>query len=242
MPPPLIGVLGGMGPLATVDFLHKLVEECPASRDQEHVPVLAWNVPQIADRQQALAGTGASPLPALLAGIRVLETAGATRIAIPCNTAHHWFDALQAASGVPMLHIADASLRLLPREARKVGILATRGTLRAGIYRTRFAQAGIEPVLNSDDEIEKLFVPGCYAVKRNALEEGGRLLEEAAEHLLDRGATHLLLACTEVPVALAAIGSPLLDLSVDTNRALARACVAYWAAERRSAEAVGGAD
>ena len=109
---PLLGVLGGMGPLATVDFMHKLVQEMPAAIDQEHVPVVAWNVAQIPDRQKFLAGTGESPLPAMLEGLQRLVAAGATRIVIPCNTAHNWFDALAAESSVPLIHIVDATLNV----------------------------------------------------------------------------------------------------------------------------------
>jgi len=234
--PPLIGVLGGMGPLATVDFLHKLVEEMPAAVDQDHVPVLAWNVAQIPDRQQALAGTGESPLPALVDGIRRLAGAGATRIVIPCNTAHHWFDELAAASPVPLIHIVDATLAVLESgngPSGTVGLIATRGALASGLYQRRFEQAGIAYLENTDDELETLFTPGCYAVKRGEVEAGGRLLEAAADALVARGAKRLILACTEVPLALERIGSRHLPISVDTNRALARACVSYWQQARR---------
>ena len=229
---PLVGVLGGMGPLATVDFLHKLIQEMPAAIDQDHVPVLAWNVAQIPDRQQALAGTGESPLPALVDGIKRLAGAGVTRIVIPCNTAHHWFDQLDAASPVPLIHIADATLAALAGDKENdsgvVGLIATRGTLVSGLYQQRFAAAGIDYLLNTDDELDTLFTPGCYAVKRGDIEAGGRLLEAAAQALIDRGARRLVLACTEVPLALERIGSRLLPFCIDTNRALAQACVAYW--------------
>src|SRR5690606_23936695 len=86
----LIGVLGGMGPLATVDFMQKLVAATPASRDQEHVPALISAIPQIPDRTRAFQGHGASPLPAMLACARRLEAAGAGVIVMPCNTAHIW--------------------------------------------------------------------------------------------------------------------------------------------------------
>jgi aspartate racemase len=224
-----------MGPLATVDFLHKLIEACPAALDQDHVPVLAWSIPQIPDRQRALAGTGESPLPALQAGVRLLEAAGATRIAIPCNTAHHWFDELQAVTPLPFFHIADASVDRLGEAHRRVGILATRGTTDTGLYQRRLSARGIESLLSTQDEIDTLFTPGCYAVKRGELERGGRLLETAARRLLDRGATQLLLACTEVPMALASIASPLQTIGIDTNRALARACVDYWLNARTTA-------
>ena len=234
---PLVGVLGCMGPLATVDFLHKLIQEMPAVVDQDHVPVLAWNVAQIPDRQQALAGTGESPLPALVDGIKRLAGAGVTRIVIPCNTAHHWFDQLAAASPVPLIHIADATLALLTKDKENdranghsgaVGLIATRGTLVSRLYQQRFAAAGIDYLVSTDDELDTLFTPGCYAVKRGDVEAGGRLLEAAAQALIDRGAGRLVLACTEVPLALERIGSHLLPLCIDTNRALARACVEYW--------------
>ena len=228
---PLIGVLGGMGPLATVDFLHKLIEETPATRDQEHIPTVTWNVPQIPDRQDALAGTGPSPLSAMLDGIARLNGAGATRIVITCNTAHHWFAALAAASAAPLIHIVDATLAQIavrPIDAPPLGLIASRGLLASGLYQERFATAGIRVIVNTDEELDTLFTPGCYAVKRNALGEGGRLLDAAAQRLVDRGATQLVLACTEVPIALAHIGSPYRNIAIDTNRALARACVAYW--------------
>ncbi len=225
---PLIGVLGGMGPLATVDFLHKLVTSTPAMRDQDHVPTVVWNVPQIPDRQKALAGLGPTPLPAMLEGIERLNAAGATRIIIPCNTAHIWFNDLQAASAAPILHIADATIAALPADSGKVGLIATRGTLDAGLYQSRFQSNGIDFIVQSDSEIEDLFVPGCYAIKENDLRRGGVLLETGARRLIDRGAERLVLACTEVPIGLSAIASDLLPVCIDPAQALADACIRYW--------------
>src|SRR4051812_14632246 len=102
----VLGVLGGMGPLATVDFLKKLIEETPATRDQDHVPVVVYSVPQIPDRPGAILEATESPLPAMLEGVRVLKGAGAAALAIACNTAHYWYDELSA-EGVPVVHIAD---------------------------------------------------------------------------------------------------------------------------------------
>lgn len=229
--PPLIGVLGGMGPLATVDFLGKLIAVSTAVRDQDHVATVTWNVPQIPDRQAALAGTGPSPLPALHDGIRRLAAAGATRIAIPCNTAHLWFDDIAAASPVPLIHIAEATLTALARvvePGKTIGLIATRGLSASGLYQRRLRAAGYGVEVSTEAELDELFTPGCYAVKRNEVRAGARLLEAAAQRLLDRGAHHLVLACTEVPLAFEAIGSPLLERSTDTNRALAQACLDHW--------------
>lgn len=228
----MIGVLGGMGPLATLDFLQKLLVATPAGSDQEHAPTVVWNVPQIPDRQKALAGTGESPLPALLEGIARLNAAGATRIVIPCNTAHLWFDDLAQASQAPLIHIVDATLAKLATgndaAAAPVGLIATRGALKAGLYQSRFVAQGVPFLLNTDAELDELFTPGCYAIKKNQLERGGALLERAGRCLVERGARRLVLACTEVPVGLAHVSSDLLAISVDSTQALADACVSYW--------------
>lgn len=197
------------------------------------MPVVVWNVPQIPDRQQALAGSGLSPLPAMCAGIDRLVAAGVTRIAIPCNTAHLWFDELAAHSALPIIHIVDATLRELGGGNSTVGLIATRATQAAGLYQRHFAAAGIACLYATEAELETLFTPGCYAVKSGAVEAGGRLLEALGDVLLARGAERLVLACTEVPIALARIASRHLPLSVNTNRAFARACVDYWRQARR---------
>nr|WP_318383286.1 amino acid racemase [uncultured Enterobacter sp.] len=229
MTPFLLGVLGGMGPLATVDFMGKLLEATPAQNDQQHLPVVAWNVPQIADRQKALAGTGPSPLPQLLNGIEKLNAVGASHIVIPCNTAHHWFAELSAASAAPLLHIVDATLaRIQPGSVERVGVIATQGTLEAGWFQQGLRRLGITAVLPEAHELEQLFVPGCYAVKRGALREGGELLSLQAQSLVERGAQTLILACTEVPVALRAVDSPFLAHAIDPATALAERCSALW--------------
>ncbi|MDB5874548.1 MAG: aspartate racemase, partial [Ramlibacter sp.] len=101
-----IGVFGGMGPSATVDFMDKLVQLTPAKRDQEHLPVIVASLPHIPDRSRSILGTGPDPLPQLLKGIDFLNTAGVGVIAIPCNSSHHWYGQMVAKSGVPILHIA----------------------------------------------------------------------------------------------------------------------------------------
>jgi aspartate racemase len=229
--PPLIGVLGGMGPLATVDFLHKIVTSTPATCDQDHLPLLVWNVPQIPDRQKSLAGTGESPLPAMLQGIQRLNDGGATRIAIPCNTAHLWSSELAAASLAPLIHIVDAAIAAVELHGTKgapVGIVATRGTLAGNLYQDRLSARNIPYLINTDDEIDSLFTPGCYSIKQNRLDHGGTLLESAARQLVRRGAQTLILACTEVPVGLSRVHSDLLPICVDPTQALADACIDYW--------------
>jgi aspartate racemase len=226
----LVGILGGMGPLATVDLMAKIIANTPAGRDQDHVPVVAWNVPQVPDRQRALAGDGPSPLPAMLEGIARLNDAGASCIAIACNTAHHWYDELQAQSDAPILHIARITLDALRRDgaAGPVGLIATEGTIAARLYQDLLEPAGMRCLTPDADQMASLFVPCCYAIKRGEVEAGGRLLEAAAQALVARGASRLVLACTEVPVGLERVDSALLPLCVDPTLALAQACIAHW--------------
>ena len=108
------------------------------------------------------------------------------------------------------------------------GLIATRGLLACGMYQQRFADAGFDCLVPSDDEVERLFTPGCYAVKAGDVEAGAQLLEAVGDALLERGATHLILGCTEVPLAYERIRSVHLPLCVDTNRALAGACIDAW--------------
>lgn len=185
------------------------------------------------DRQKALAGSGPSPLPQLIHGIEQLNQAGASHIAIPCNTAHHWYDALSQVSEAPILHIVDATLAALAQQAeqpQRVGIIATQGTLEAGWYQHKLAAQGMAVIEPTAEELARWFVPGCYAVKRGALEEGGELLVRQANALFARGAQKLILACTEVPVALAAVKAPFADLTFDPAQALAERCSQLWQA------------
>jgi aspartate racemase len=226
----LIGILGGMGPLATADLMRKIILATPAARDQDHVPMVIWSVPQVPDRQKALALQGPSPLPAMEEGIAQLNRAGASRIAIACNTAHHWHAELQRKSAAPIFHIARLTLAALEREGlhEPVGLIGTHGTIAARLYQDLLEPAGIPCLVNDAQEMDALFVPGCYAIKRGELDHGGDLLERAARVLIARGAKRLILACTEVPVGLEHLRSDLLPLCIDPTLELARACIAHW--------------
>lgn len=227
---PLLGVLGGMGPLAAADFLKKLVEETPAQRDQEHIPYIAWGVPQIPDRPPAITGNGESPLPQMLEGVLQLRRAGATAIAIACNTAHHWHAELEREGGLPILHIADAVCSEL--EARgirggRVGLISTEGTVRAGFYQQRFSACGLEFLPSRREDQDRLVLPAIAAVKANDLPLAHRLAITAVSRLRDDGAQAVVLACTETPVAIDHAPHPVAAHCIDATRALARACVAW---------------
>ena len=227
--PRLVGILGGMGPMATVDFLRKLVEMTPAACDQEHVPVLVHSVPQIPDRSSCIEGHGPSPLPALLAGLHRLTGAGAEIIAMPCNTAHYWYDQLRGSSGIEVLHIVDAAADALARSGvpdGPVGLLATTGTLLADIYGRRLAGRGYDLLLPGPRRQEELVMAGIRAVKAGRVPQARRLLRSAVADLAAAGAKAVILGCTEIPLALDRTDRRGEVVLVDATAALAEACIA----------------
>lgn len=224
----MLGVLGGMGPLASAQFMLRLTLLTPATRDQDHIPAILWSDPRVPDRTAARIAGGEDPLPALLRGIRGLEAAGATAIAIPCNTAHGWFDAMQAATALPILHIVDAAeaeLRRLGVTPGPIGLMGTAGTLAMRLYQGRLDARGWTCLTPTAEEMDRLVTPGIAEVKANNVAAAYAPLAEAARLLVERGASAVVLGCTEIPLGIAA--GPALPFPVcDTIDGLARAAIA----------------
>lgn len=225
----LVGVLGGMGPLATIDFMRKVLDATPAACDQDHVPMIVSCLPQIPDRTAAFRGAGESPLEAIVACGRRLTSAGADLIVMPCNTAHLWFDAVQEQLQRPMLHLVDAALRealTLAGPGARLGLLATDATMASGLYINRRLPGAAAPawLLPTAGEMLTQVMPGIEAVKAGQLDAGREHLAAAARALRQRGADVLVLGCTEIPLVLdaEACGLPV----VDATAALAREVVA----------------
>lgn len=232
-----VGVLGGMGPLATADFMRKVIELTPAEKDPDHIPLIVSSYPQIPDRVgPILRGATPSPLAALRRERQFLEAAGAKLIVMPCNTAHYWYDDLLSDAAVPFLHIVDAAAEALvdgglPRGSA-VGVVATKATLQAGMFQQRLKARGYDPVIPTDGDLDRWTVPGIAKVKANRLTEAEALFRPAIETLLAAGAARVILACTEVPIAFPNGDVLLRESCVDATEALARATVA-WALDRR---------
>lgn len=225
----VLGVLGGMGPLASAQFMLRLTLLTPALRDQDHIPTILWSDPRVPDRTAARLAGGEDPLPALLRGIGGLEAAGARAIAIPCNTAHGWFEPMQAATGLPILHIVDAAaaeLRRLGVPGGRIGVMGTAGTLAMRLYQDRLEALGYECLVPEPAEMDALVTPSIALVKANRLAESHEGAARAARSLAARGARAVVLGCTELPLA-AAAGPPLPFPVADTIDALARAAIAW---------------
>jgi aspartate racemase len=224
----LIGILGGMGPLATVDFMERVIQltsTAGAQRDQQHLPLLVANLPHIPDRSEAMLGVGEDPLPALLDGIDLLNRNGVELIAVPCNSAHHWYDAMLARSGAPILHIAQTCVAAMPPGTRRAAVLATGGTFHSGLYQRILAARDIEPVVSDEGTQHKLDT--CiHAVKAGDLVRAAEYLSAALRDFEALGAEAAVMGCTEIPLAARHLKSPAMTL-VDSTLELARATVSY---------------
>lgn len=222
----IIGVLGGLGPWATLDLFEKILRVTPATRDQDHLRILIDNNPKIPDRTPAILGRGEDPTPALIATARNLERAGASFLVIPCNTAHAFYEPIQAAVSIPILHIMDEVAAVARAEIphlRTVGVLATIGTIRAQLYQRSFERHGVTVLLPPPPD-QAIVDRAIYQVK--AAEMGDEVtgpLAGVAKRLTDAGAQALILGCTELPFVLKGphVQLPLLD----SNLVLARAAV-----------------
>jgi len=225
-----IGVLGGMGPDATVDFMAKVLKFTSAARDQDHVRMLVDNNPAVPDRQLALTGDGEDPGTALVAMAKGLESQGADFLVMPCNTAHAWVQTIRNAVGIPLVSIIDETV-IACSCFDTVGLLSTAGCLESRVYQDGLESAGKQLVLPTADELGEL-MELVYGVK------GGDTGEVAfagmaaiAQAMIDRGASAIIAGCTEIPLILdpSRLGVPVI-MSTDV---LAKATVAIARGERK---------
>jgi aspartate racemase len=227
----ILGVLGGMGPLASAQFMLRLTLLTPASRDQEHIPAVLWSDPRVPDRTRGKLAGGDDPLPWLLRGINGLRQAGCGAIAIPCNTAHGWLAPMTDAAGVPILHIVDAAatdLRRLGVGRGTIGLMGTQATLAMRLYQERLAGQGWDCLTPDQDQMDRLVTPAIALVKANRVAEAFAPLAEVVNDLAARGASAIVLGCTEIPLGIQAGPATALHAPVvDTIDALARAAIAW---------------
>ena len=225
-----IGIIGGMGPLATADLFEKIVGHTKAACDQEHLHVVIDSNTNIPDRTAALLHGGADPLLELTGSARRLEAMGADVLIMPCNTAHNYYDGISAAVSVPVLHMVRLTAQaLVERGVKKAGLLATDGTVRTGIYQKSFAGSGVE-LLTPDEAGQRAVMEMIYqGVKAGDMGFDARPARQAMERLLAAGAEVLILGCTELPLAVKLYG---IDLpAVDPTLELALAAIRFAGGE-----------
>jgi aspartate racemase len=234
---PLIGVMGGMGPLATADFMRRLALLAPAKVDQDHCRVLAYSNSKIPDRSAAILGNGLSPLKSLLDGVAFFERSGADVIVMPCNTAHYWLDELVASTKVPFISIFDAirrDLALHNIRSGAVGLLGTAGTIKSGMFQRDLIASGFAVIEPTPVEMDELIEPAIRAVKGSQIEAARPRVHAALQALAARGAAAVVLGCTELPLAVDATEQECEALIIESTQSLAEACIAWTLEQART--------
>lgn len=198
----MVGVLGGLGPEATVDFMARVLALTPAESDQDHLHMLVDQNPGVPNRQEAVLRGGEDPSPAIVAMAKRLEAAGCDFLLMPCNTAHAWEDDIRAATSIPFLSIVDATVAAIPEGISKVGLMTTPAGLATNCYQSALAERGIETIEHDATEVEAL-MGLVYSIKIGETGASvGDAMRELAEYLIDRGAELIIFGCTEIPIVL----------------------------------------
>ena len=228
MPEKVVGILGGMGPEATVDFFAKVIALTPAKRDQDHLRIIIDNNPKIPDRTEAILTNDKSLFPILVETAKNLERAGVDFIVIPCNSAHYFYEDLVREISIPILHmireVVHAVKAYLP-ECKKVGLISTTGTVACNLYQKELLKVGVE-VIVSDPQSQAKVMDAILRIKAGREKEKARKeLTEAANLLIERKAEALILGCTEVPLVITAGDFPV--PMFDSTRILAEATVKF---------------
>ncbi|MEJ8862216.1 amino acid racemase [Pseudomonas jessenii] len=207
-PPFKLGIVGGVGPAATVDFMGKVVAHTPAGRDQEHIKMVVEQNPQIPDRTANLLYDETDPTMAMYATCKRLESAGANAIAIPCNTAHAFVERIQAHLRVPIVNMLTETVEAIVQRygaGKTVGLLATSGTIKSQVYHEAARRVGLQIIAPGVDYqalvMESIY--GDHGIKAGFTEGICKdQLLTAVEHLCELGADVLILGCTELPLVL----------------------------------------
>jgi aspartate racemase len=230
----VVGILGGMGPLATAAFHRSLVLATSAAGDQDHLHVLVDSDPSIPDRTAFLLGQGDDPRPAIARAARRLVDAGAEVLVMPCNTANVFRGDIELAAGVPVVPWLDIAVEAAVghrSEPQVIGLLATTGSIRAGVFQRLLADRGVEVIVPDKeaqrDVMDAVYGPGGVKGAGRVGPPNRRRLLSAGARLTDRGAELLLLGCTELPLAVGADDpdwpAPAVDPATEVARYVVRA-------------------
>jgi aspartate racemase len=224
----VIGILGGMGPEATLDLYRDIINLTPAKRDQDHIQVLIYSNPKIPDRTKGIEGTGDSPVPSLIESARILEKGGAGIIAMPCNAAHHFLTEIQRGISIPILDMIEEAcqrLRVQFPGSKSAGLIASDGTVVSGIYAKALAKRRMDVLVPGEADQQRVQA-AIDQVKLGIHDRATReTFQSVGLRLAEAGAEPIILGCTEVPLAFNAdeVRYPTLN----PTRILAEAAVAW---------------
>lgn len=217
-----IGILGGMGPMATADLFAKIVSLTQAQCDNDHIRIYIDSNSKIPDRTEAILYGGESPLPYMLDSAKKLEQMGADCLIMPCNTAHYFYDKLAGAVSIPFLHLIDSAAEAVP-QGRRPGLLATSATVKTGLYAKALEKRGFELIV-PDEEHQFLYMAAITDVKAGRVPDEGSF-HLLLEHLKEKGADIFIMGCTEIPLAFEWLG--ITEPAIDATEELAKAAIGF---------------
>jgi len=224
-----IGILGGMGPEATAYFYELIINQTRADTDQEHIKAIIYSNPEIPPRTDAILGKGPSPTPLIVEGFQRLKEAGADFVVMPCVTAHYFYQEVRDQVDIPFISLLDESVKWAKDEVpelRKVGLVASSGTLESRLFHDIFGKAGIEVIHPEEEEqnrvMEAIFGPrGIKAGFTSGFPK--ETLVNIAKMLVARGADAIIAGCTEIPLVLKELDIPV--PLINPLRIAAQACI-----------------
>ncbi len=200
-----LGILGGMGPEATADLYHQIVRLTPAKADQEHIPTLIYSQPKIPDRMSSIRNNDNKVIPPIVEAVKLLEDGGASFIVIPCNTVHYYYDDMQDAVSIPIIHMIREAVNEVVKnypDVKKVGLLATTAVIETKLYENELKDEGFQTIPPDDGIINEKVMKAIYGIKSGVDRQISEdLLAEAGQNVIDKGAELIILGCTEIPLA-----------------------------------------
>jgi aspartate racemase len=200
----VVGLLGGMGPEATIDIFQKIVQATNAKKDGDHLRIIVDNNPKIPSRQDAILIGTEDPGPMLAMTAQNIEKAGADFIIICANTAHHFYDEIKNAVGIDVLHIIKETaleIKNVDPAIKKVGVLATSGAMKVKVFQTSFNRHGME-VIEVPESIQTDIQDAIFSFKYKISTEMVEKLMNAIDYLVKSGAEAIIMGCTEIPLIL----------------------------------------
>ena len=205
----ICGIVGGVGPSATVDLFRLIIKNTPVKRDQDHLRILIDNYPQIPDRTEAILNNAETPVPYMLESVKLLKNAGANFLVCPCNTAHYFLNEVEKEVGIPFINMIEETAREIVKcKFRKVGLLSTAGTVKVEIYQKELKKRGVVVVIPSKNGIEKETeaIYGPEGIKAGTQYEKSlknkQLFKEVIEEMKTEGIEAVIIGCTEIPLCL----------------------------------------
>lgn len=197
-----VGIIGGMGPEATVDLMTKIIRATPAKTDQEHIRLLVDNNPQVPSRIEAILEGAESPGPELAKMAKGLERWGAEMLAIPCNTAHYFVQHVIDAVEIPVINMIEETVQVILASGKKdIALLATSATLKTKLYEEKLVQAGINLILPTP-ELQEEIMNTIYGVKAGDYPTAYAAIAKVLDHVQSRGAQGVIPGCTELPLVI----------------------------------------